>query len=52
MKRTKSLVTIVSNGLRTVKVRQTSNRCKRVLKAPKLACANKTIVYQSLETWF
>ena len=34
-----------------VKFRQASNRCKRVLDAPKLAYANKTRVHYFPETW-
>ena len=34
-----------------VKFRQTSNRCKRVLEAAKLAYANKTRVHYFPETW-
>ena len=34
------------------KFRQASNRCKRVLEAAKLTCANKTRVHYFPETWF
>ena len=34
------------------KFRKVSNRCKRVLEAAKLACANKTRVHHFPETWF